>query len=33
MVARSFPAADFAIDAGADQTCGHRRTQKQMIDA
>jgi hypothetical protein len=33
VVARSFPAADFAIDPCADQTCGRRRAQKQMIDA
>src|SRR5229473_7575900 len=33
VVARSFPAADFAIDACADQTCLRRRAQKQMIDA
>jgi hypothetical protein len=33
VVARSFPAADFAIDACADQTGGRRRAQKQMIDA
>src|ERR1700730_1455315 len=32
VVARSFPAADLAIDACTDQTCGRRRAQKQMID-
>ena len=32
MLARSFPAADLAIDARADQTC-RRRAEKQMIDA
>jgi hypothetical protein len=33
VVTRSFPAADFAIDARADQTCGRRWAQKQMIYA
>src|SRR3984957_11730120 len=33
MVARFFPAADFAIDACADQTRRCRRTQQQMFDA
>src|SRR5271170_2626899 len=33
VVAGSFPAADFAIDACAEQACGRRRAQKQVIDA
>ncbi len=33
MIACLLPAADFAIDAGADQARSGRRTEKQMIDA
>ena len=33
VIARLFPAADFAIDARGDEARGYRRTQQQMIDA
>jgi len=33
MIARLLPAADFAIDTGADEARSDRRAEKHMIDA